>query len=1104
MKISNNLNRALQGCLALVLALCSGASQAYGQEVSAGITGIVTDPSGAAVAGAAIEVRDLDRGVSWNTESNEAGNYALPRLAAGRYSMRVTSGGFRAWARPELLLEVNQRARIDVGMVLGAVTETIEVSASGPLLQTEKTELGAVITGSQTVDLPLVSRNFVAMTMLVPGVTTTNPSALNSERRSGGNGRPYVNGNREQANNFLLDGIDNNQVSENQTAYQPNIDAIAEFNVITNNASAEFGNFQGGIVSVTLKSGSNEFHGSAFEYFENDKLAANAWARNWQDRERAVYSKHIFGATLGGPLVRNKLFVFGDYQGTRRTNPGTEGNFNVISSGFRQGDFSRLLSEQNIRLYDYANTDTDGRRQPFPDNVIPLSRIDPVAQALFADTSLYPAPLNDGLRFNQSNTSSNKTINDQGDVKVDWNPTVGDLVTTRWSKGVQGRPAENTFPLRFDSFSDSPFQAGVVNWTRTLSPNAVNEVRIGVNHITIHNGADAKGLGNVAERLGIANGNDRGPGLMSLQFNGGLATGIGSGSLGTSSLFANTTYQYVNNLTLIRGRHQMKMGGQALRQQMNTFYAGNTGRTGFLRFNGNFTRDHLDTRSKGFAEADLFLGAPVRLGRGVAGNVWGHRKWILGFYIQDDWRVSDELTLNLGIRWEWHQPLYEVLDRQSNFEPFSGKLMLAGKDGNSRALYNSFNRDFQPRVGFAYTPKSFGSKTVFRGAYTISSFMEGTGTNLRLPINPPFNVEFEAIYDDALQPVSRTGDGFSTVVQTNPYNRANIRLWDANVRPSHVQQWNFTIEQLLPFDSVFSVGYVGQKGTHLVVPMPYFQRVDESGRPAACNCSPYLAGNPDLSVISQISGTESNGNQEYNSLQASLKRRMKNSLQYQLSYTWSKGMSDAIGYYGSGGLPRSQSAYWQNLRDQRAEWGPTFFDQAHSLVTNFVYLLPVGKNRTIGKHWGPAADAILGGWQLGGILSLKSGFPWTIRGPDRSGTGSRGFRADRVGDGKGPRAVGPGTSWLDTSAYTDPARGTFGNAGVGTVRGPGYTTLDTSIEKSFRISEDQRLQFRTDFINLFNSPIFNGGQRSVTNARFGEITSAQGSRRIQFGFRYEF
>ena len=622
----------------------------------------------------------------------------------------------------------------------------------------------------------------------------------------------------------------------------------------------------------------------------------------------------------------------------------------------------------------------------------------------------------------------------------------------------------------------------------------------------VHNGGTDNGLGNVAEQLGIRNGNERGPGLMSLQFAGSfLASGIGSGNIGTQTMFANTTYQYVDNLTIIRGRHQMKMGGQALRQHMNTFYAGNTGRTGFLQFNGNFTRDQANAASRGFAEADFFLGAPVRLGRGVAGNVWGHRKYILGFYFQDDWRASSELTLNLGLRWEWHQPLHEVLDRQSNFEPYTGKLLLAGQDGNSRALYNAFNKDFQPRVGFAYTPKRLGGKTVFRGAYTVSAFMEGSGTNLRLPINPPFNVEFEAIYDNFAQPVSRTGDGFSTVVQANPYRSANIRLWDQNVRPSNVQQWNLTVEQQLLSDTVLSVGYVGQKGTHLIVPMPYFQRVDLDGKPAACRCSPYLSGNPDLSVISQISGTEANGDQEYNALQVNLRKRMTNGFLYSVAYTYSKGMTDAIGFYGSGGLSANASAYWQNLRDKRAEWGPTFFDQTHNFVTNFVYELPLGKGRAIGGDWGKALDTAFGGWQLSGVLNAKTGFPWTIQATDNSGTVSRGPRANRIGDGNdGPKQVGPGAKWFDTAAYTPTASGTFGNAGVGTVRGPGYGTLDLGVEKSFAITERQRLQFRTELINFTNSPIFQAGNRNVTSPTFGEITSAQGERVIQFGLRYEF
>ena len=1091
------------------------------QEVSAGITGIVTDPSGAAIAGAEVTARDLDRGLPYVTQSNESGNYALPRVPPGRYEVRVASEGFRTWLQPEVRLEVNQRARIDVTMELGAVTETVEVTAAGPLLQTEKTELGAVISGEQTVDLPLPTRNFIAMTLLVPGVTTTNPSSFNNARRTAGNGRPYVNGNREQANNFLLDGVDNNQVSDNLTAYQPNIDAIAEFNVITNNASAEFGNFQGGVINVTLKSGSNQIHGSLFEFFQNDKLNANSWQRNWGSATNPALAKavpvrqNIFGFTLGGPVMKDKLFFFVDYQGTRRSEPGAAGFVNAFPAAFRNGDFSALLdpaylsanavSGGPIQLYDYASV-VNGRRQPFVNNRIPQSRINPVAQNLFNDTSLYPNPINNGLRQNQLNTVNRKLVNDQGDVKLDWRPTDADSISARYSKGVQDDPTINTFPLIFNGFNNSPFQAGVVNWTRTFGASIVNEVRLGVNNVMLHNGGTDNGLGNVAEELGIRDGNERGPGLMQMRFTGSFfASNFGTTSNGTSTMFANTTYHYADNLTIVRGRHQMKMGGQVLRQHMNTFYGGNNGRTGFLEYNGNFTRDQAVSASRGLGEADFLLGTPVRVARGIAGAIWGHRKYILGFYFQDDWRATDELTLNLGMRWEWHQPLYEVADRQSSFEPYSGKLLLAGQDGNSRALYNAYNRDFQPRVGFAYTPKKLGGKTVFRGAYTVSSFMEGTGTNLRLPLNPPFNSEFEAIYDNFAQPVTFTQDGFSTVTATDPFRAANIRLWDQNIQPSNVHQWNFTIEQQLDAETVLAVGYVGQKGTHLMVPMPYYQRVNLDGTPAACGCSPYLSGNPTLAAISQISGTESNGDQEYNSLQATVRRRMTNGLLFQVAYTYQKAMSDAIGYYGSGGLAGPQSAYWQNLRNKRAEWGPTFFNQTHTFVGNFVYELPFGNGRAMGDNWNGAVDAIFGGWQISGIYSTKTGFPWTITGVDRSGTVSRGPRADRVGDGNdGPQTVGLGGRWFDTTAYRDTAVGTFGNAGPGTVFGPGYTTMDAGLEKTFSITERQSLQFRAEFINVSNSPIFQTGNRSVTSPTFGEITSAQGERVIQFGLRYEF
>ncbi len=1092
--------------LSLALALASVVPLAA-QEVSAGITGRVTDPTGAAVVNAAVTARDVQRGTLWPTQTNTEGIYAFPRVPVGSYDLKVESKGFKVATRAGIVLELNQRARLDVTLELGAVTESVEVTGEAPLLNTETTIVGNVISSNSIVNTPLVSRNFIVLTLLAPGVTTTNPSGFTTGQRTTGGGRPYVNGNRKEANNFLLDGIDNNQVSDNLTSYIPNLDAIQEFRMITNNASAEFGNFQGGIVSVTLKSGTNDFHGNAFEFLRNDKLNANNWARNWLGNPRSPIRYNTFGGTFGGRVIRDKLFFFGDYQGIRRATPTSVGTISVVPAEFRRGDFSRLLTDSSlatrIQLYDPITLNAEGIRLPFANNQIPASRANVVARNLFNSPELYPLPATPDLRFNYLSASRSQLVSDQYDAKVDAKMTEKDDFSARYSWGRQGLPGQNSFPLFFNSFNDSPFRAGVVNWTRTFSPNVVNEVRAGVNRIVLHNGGLDKGLGSVADKLGIKEGNARGSGLLSLQFTGGFASGLGSANIGTQQLFANTTYQIIDNLTLIRGRHMMKMGGQLLRQQMNTFYAGNNGRTGFIRFDGHFSAGPNANRptSLGFAEADFFLGYPTRVGRGLDSGTWGHRKIILGFYFQDDWRATDTLTLNLGLRWEYHSPLVEVKDRQSNFDAFTGRLLLAGLDGNSRALYQPFKKDFQPRVGFAWTPSWLGGKTVLRGAYTISSFMEGTGTNLRLPLNPPFNFEFEAIYDGQT-PGATADQGLTVVSAADPYRAANIRLWDPYVRPSHVQQWSLLVERQFPQQTVVSVGYVGQHGTHLVVPMPYFQRQLLPGGTTVA--SPYLSGNPTLARISQISGTETNGNQRYDSLQVSLRRRLVSGFEYQMHYTWSKGMSDAIGYYGEGGQAGSQSPYFQYLYNRRAEWGPTYFDAKHMFTYVYTYELPVGRGKKFGAGWNPALNHALGGWEMGGILTLRSGFPLTLTGADRSGTTSRGARADRLADGKGNLEVGRGTSWFDRSAFRQPVTGTLGNSGVGVVRGPGYKQFDLSVQKIFPIRESKAVEFRCEFFNLTNTPQFNGPVRLVTAVNFGEITGAQGERNIQLALKFSF
>ncbi len=1009
-------------------------------------------------------------------------------------------------------------------MHLGTFNQTIQVQGGVPLLNTDTIQLGAVIESNINEALPLATRNYIQLTLLVPGTVHPDPSAFTNGTNGFGSGRPYVNGNREQANNFLLDGLDNNQVSDNQVGYTPSIDAIEEFNMITNNAPAEFGNAQGGIISATIKSGTNRFQGTLFEFFRNDVLNANDWASNWSGGQRSKMRWNMFGGTIGGPIKKDKLFFFGDYQGQRYDFPASTGPMTVFTEPERRGDFSQLLTESGIQLYDpdpnhyIPDPANPGQmvRAPFANNQIPMDRINPVARNLFA-SSLYPLPSNGQLTNNYLNTTRSAINGDQFDIKLDWNLTQKDHFFGRFSWSRQNIPTSNSFPLVFDMLQSARTRNGVVNWTRTVNPHFVNEVRVGVNYVWFFNGDHKDGVGNFAEQLGIQDGNDRGPGLMLLAF-ASPTWPIGSPSTPKQALFADTVIQLTDGMVITRGRHILHTGFQYWRQRINTFYPGNWGVSGAIFFLGRWTAGP-DTLAQPFGgsgapEADFLLGLPDFLGRGSNGGTWGQRSNVFGAYLQDEWRVTDSLTLNLGLRYQTYTPWVEVRDRQVNFAPFSGKVEVPGEStfySNNRALYNSYNwglGNFQPRFGFAYTPGALGKKTVFRGAYTVSSYLEGTGTGLRLPLNPPFAGDLNSFYDNLTFPGSTLDQGMTVLASpTDPYQNADIRLWDPNIRPAIAQQWNFTIEHQFWSNLVLTVGYVGQHGTHLMVPMPYFQRqllgVDAGGTPITAP-SPYLSGNPALQSVSQISGTESNGNMLYDALQANLQKRFSQGLQFNVAYTYSKCMSDSIGYFGAGGQSASQGSYWQNLYDRRAEWGPCYYDVTHVLTSYAVYELPFGRGKKFGNHWNPVVNGVVGNWQLGDILQLRGGFPLTIGAGDASGTGSRSPRANCDSPaqvfGSSQNAPDGGLQWFDPSPYGAPATGTFGSCGVGTVRGPGLRTLDLSLQKIFPIGDKRRVEFRTEFINLTNTPIFTAPSTGLGSG-LGKIYSSQGARNIQFGLK---
>ena len=1092
----------------LLLVLIS--TSAWGQEVTAAINGGVTDPSGAAIVGAKVTAKDIDRGTVWSTTTNGDGFYNFPRLPIGRYEVRVENAGFDAAVQSNIVLQLNQNAKVDFQLRVGNVNQTVEVSAAAPVLQTQTTQLGTVIDSRTNAQLPLATRNYVQLTLLAPGSVHPNPQNFENGQTTGNGARPYINGNREQTNNFILDGLDNNQVSDNLVGYAPSPDAIQEFNLIEQNASAEFGNFMGGIVSTSIKSGSNAFHGNVFEFFRNDKLNANQWSNNFATprRPRALLRWNEFGGTFGGPIKRDKLFFFADYQGERFDTPASSGGFTVLTAAERAGDFSQLLS-QGIQI---KNPKTGVL---YPNNVITPTDLSPIAQKIVS-SQYYPAPINGNLVNNQTNAQHTATNGDQGDARVDWNASDKDHVFGRYSQSILDIPTTNTYQLAYNSFSTSPTHNGVLDWTRSMGPSLVNDVRVGVNYVRINNGAASNGLPNLNEQLGI-------PGVPSdiltgmVFSNNAFATGLGNSTtaIGNSNiyqLFADTVIQYEDTAILTKGAHTMHFGFQGFRQRINTFYSGNNGLAGMFTFDGQYS---------GRAESDFMLGLPSSIGTGTSGGTWGQRGNIFAGYFQDDWRVRSNLTLNLGLRYEIHTPWVEVKNRETNFGLISGAVEQPGQNGNSDALYNTYNGigNWQPRIGLAWTPGD--GKTVIRAAYTLSSYLEGTGTNLRLTINPPFSSEHSADYSNLAYPATTLEDGYTPINSTNVcteagllaaspacFKGATLRVWDPNVQPALSNQWNFTVQRQLGSSTTVQLGYVGQKTTHLMVAMPYLQKqLLPNGTVAN---SPYLSGNPAIqSQIGQISGTASNGNQSYNGLQAVFQRRLAQGLSFQGNYTWSKCMSDSIGYYGASGQSAPTSAYWQNLYNKKSQWGPCFYDVTHIFSGYITYDLPFGHNRAFGKNVNGFVNAILGDWQVNAIANFHGGFPLTINATDKSGTKARSARADCIapavvfGEQDAAATLGGGYQWFSPASYATPKAGTFGSCGVGTVRGPGLHTVDLSASKLFPVAEHQNLELRGEFINVSNTPILNAPNRTVGSS-LGLLNTSQGARNIQLALKYNF
>src|ERR1700761_273470 len=569
---------------------------AWNQQTTAAITGSVVDEGGATINNAIVTVTDTDRGTLYTAKTNDGGLFNFARVPIGNYQIKVEAPGFQSAEQNGVTLVLNQTARLDFKLHVGQVTTTAQVTAEAPQLQSETTQVSTLIDANTVSSIPLATRNYVELTLLAPGAIHPDASSFNNGDQVASGARPFINGNREQSNNFILDGMDNNQTSDNLLAFTPSPDSIQEFNLITNNASAEFGNFMGGIVNASIKSGTNSFHGDVWEFFRNDKLNANQWENKLNPGNilaRPTVRWNMFGGTLGGPIFKDKLFFFVDYQGQRFDHPASSNFITVFTNAQRSGDFSYLLRQTTpTQLVDPIT------KVPYPNNQIPITDINPVAANLFA-SKYYPTPINDQTTNNAINTLTQAFNADQGDVKIDYTISKNDRFEGRYSQGNQNDPSSNSLLILGNTFAVAPTHNVVGTWTHTFSPSFLNEARLGTSWITIFNGAAFDpSIGNLGTSLGIANTNGTGPGLLLLGFGGGLAPSPGTGTTLTNignqvvnQDFADTVIQFDDGITITHGKHVFKTGFQTWRYRINTFYTGNSGGFGSILFGGGFSGD---------------------------------------------------------------------------------------------------------------------------------------------------------------------------------------------------------------------------------------------------------------------------------------------------------------------------------------------------------------------------------------------------------------------------------------------------------------------------------------------------------------------------------
>jgi len=1049
-----------------------GEGSLFAQTNTGRITGTVSDATGAVIPGVEIAVRNPATGLTRNTITNESGTYQVPLLPVGTYEVQAGLPGFATEVRTGVIINVDAVVRQDFALKVSSTAETISVVSDAPLLQQETASLGQVMDAQKMTNIPLNARHFMSLTVLSTGVL---PDVQGGDRQSPSF---YANGVSRSKNNFLFDGVDNNDPGNNQLVIIPSIDAIEEFKLSTSAYGAELGRASGGVVNVQTKAGTNAWHLTLFEFLRNDALDA----RNYFAQTKQPYRRNQFGTVFSGPIVKDRTFFLFNYEGNRIRRTDTA-RARVPTLLERNGNFSETSTPLRDPLTGL----------PFQGNLIPPNRINTVAKNI---ASFYPEP-NVPLNAGSNYTGNARAIRDfdiytgRIDHRMSDNHSIFGRFTWQDTYEVQNNfDTGATLPRQGNTFFQPLGRNLAISDTYVISPTMVNEFRVGFNRL-LGGIFDETYLHDYAKELGVT-------GVQSsffpnpLRFGWPRASVTGYSSIGTTGFSAqdrkDNTWHWYDMLAVTKGNHQMKIGGEVRTYFLNIFIDSSP--------NGNFT---FDGRYSNQPFADMLLGYASRTQRTVGNSYTQNRSRAFSAFFQDDWKVTPTLTLNLGVRYEMQTRSINVLkDNERNFavfDPKTAQIVISGRTGAQTfrhpitgeaivlqggeslgypdGLYENDLNNYAPRFGFAWSPKFM--KTVIRGGLGIFFEPEIAAKNHGNRDNAyPWNIPqaFTApAYAAGQQPPLNMNDPFPTILATSSLlSTAN----DPKQKDGYVQQWNLTLQTPFGRSMAIETAYVGTKGTKLTSSRPINNAVIGPGS---------IQSRRPFTAFAAITQNERAGLSNYHSFQAKLERRFSGGLTAISSYTLSHSIECC------GGSRDANNLFWEKSTSS--------FDVRHRQVNSFSYDLPFGRGAA------GVLGTVISGWQMAGIVTFQTGNPFTpsVSG-DIANVGDNSSRPDRISDGTLPRGQRTASRWFDTSAFVRPAAGTYGNSGQSIVYGPGVNNLDLTFTKNTRFGENRRVEFRTELYNALNHGQFLRPNTTVGTAQFGSITAARDGRQIQFGLKF--